>query len=55
MRKIILSLILISLLALPIVGLAQAPRRAPTVDVMQMLDKIVDWLFKSETLIPFDV
>lgn len=43
MKKVTLILILVGLLVLPMICLAQ--RRAPTVDVMQVLDRIVDWLF----------
>jgi len=45
MKRIILSLILVGLLVLPAVSLAQAPRSAPTVSVIKVLDNIVDWLF----------
>lgn len=52
MRKIALSLVLLSLLALPTVGLAQwgwgwgnDVAEAPTLDVMQVLNRIVNWLF----------
>ncbi len=45
MKKILLSLSLVSLLALPVVGLAQDVPEAPEVDVMETLERIVDWLF----------
>lgn len=42
MRKIVASLILVSFLAVPIVGLAET---APTVTVMGALGRITNWLF----------
>ena len=49
MKKIILSLISASLLAVPMIILAQGggggPAVAPTLDVMQTLNNIVNWLF----------
>ena len=47
MKKIIISSISVSLLALPLVILAQggAPAEAPTVDIMRVLDNITNWLF----------
>ncbi|MFH1656665.1 MAG: TrbC/VirB2 family protein [Candidatus Nealsonbacteria bacterium] len=44
MKKVILGLVLTTFLVVPLIGLAQ-PRSAPTVNVMQLLDKIVNWLF----------
>lgn len=44
MKKIVLSLVLISFVTLPSIGLA-APRRAPVVPIMQMFENIADWLF----------
>jgi len=44
MKKVTLILVLAGLLILPMICLAQV-RKAPTVDVMQILDRIVDWLF----------
>lgn len=45
MRKIIPSLVTVSLLALPVVGLAQVAIPAPELNVMQVFDSIIDWLF----------
>jgi phosphoglycerol transferase MdoB-like AlkP superfamily enzyme len=46
MKKLLSSLVLTGLLALPVVGLAQqAPPAAPTADIMATLDSITDWLF----------
>lgn len=46
MKKIFLSLILVSLLALPIAGLAQVtPTTAPEKDIMTLLTNIMNWLF----------
>jgi len=44
MKKILSSLILISLLAVPVIGLAQA-ETAPTIDVMVALTRVTNWLF----------
>lgn len=43
MKKILASIVSVGLLAGPAIALAQ--RRAPTVDVMRVLDSIADWLF----------
>jgi hypothetical protein len=46
MKKIFLSLILVSLLALPIAGLAQVtPTTAPEKDIMVVLGNILNWMF----------
>jgi uncharacterized membrane protein len=45
MKKILTLLILIGFLGLPVVGLAQ-PQTVPTnVNPLQVMDRIVDWLF----------
>ena len=46
MKKIISALILLSVLAVPVIGLADAPdRELPEYDVMLTLNNIVNWLF----------
>jgi len=45
MRKIIIGLTLTGLLAVPLIGLAQAAGAAPTLDIMDVLDRITNWLF----------
>ena len=45
MKKVLVSLISVSILAGPAIALAQAPSTAPTADIMATLDSITDWLF----------
>ena len=45
MKKIIPVLILTSILVLPLMVLAEAPATAPTIDTMELLDRITNWLF----------
>lgn len=46
MRKIISALVLASLLAIPVIGLAQAgPEEVPPVDFWEALDNITTYLF----------
>lgn len=46
MKKIILALILVSVLALPLIGFADTPTTTlPEYDVMKTLVNIADWLF----------
>jgi len=44
MKKVLSSLVLVTLLAAPAVVLAQA-EEAPELDIMEALDSITDWLF----------
>ena len=45
MKKIISALILVSILAVPVVGLAVVAEVLPEYDVMLTLNNIVNWLF----------
>lgn len=46
MKKVLAGLILTSLLVLPALGLAQtAPNVAPTINIMDVLPRIADWIF----------
>lgn len=45
MKKIALSLILVSLLVSPLIASAQVRRAPADIDIMRMLNSIVDWLF----------
>ena len=45
MKKILLSLLAIGLLAVPMIGLAQTSVTAPVLGVMNTLEKIINWLF----------
>ena len=46
MKKIISTLILASALALPLIALAaEPPTTAPTVDTMELLNNITNWIF----------
>jgi len=44
MKKFVSTIVASSLLVLPTLGLAQ-PASAPTVDVLQALDDVTNWLF----------
>ena len=44
MKKFVSTIVSTSLVVLPTVGLAQ-PATAPTIDVMQALDDVTNWLF----------
>ena len=43
MKKVLTSLVLVGLLAIPVIGLAVEP--APTIDIMKALKLIANWLF----------
>ena len=44
MKKILIGLTAVGILAVPLLGLAQ-PTEAPTLDIMVVLDRITNWLF----------